>query len=103
MFPTLAERRISVLATVLRSGDPPVLNRSQMYRVVQSYGAHRIYLKHREELADSDDDDGPQDEAAWLFEDLRVLTELYSQLRDKEELIALIFEVNHIFATLVAG
>ncbi|KAF8265123.1 hypothetical protein EI94DRAFT_1736635 [Lactarius quietus] len=51
-----------------------------------------IYLKYRNELADSDDDDGPQNEDAWLFEDLAVLTKLYSRLRDKKQLIALIFE-----------
>jgi len=50
-------------------------------------------LKYRESLADSDDDDGPQNEDAWLFEDLTVLTKLYSRLRDKEQLISLIFEV----------
>jgi hypothetical protein len=44
-------------------------------------------------LADSDDDDGPQNEDAWLFEDLSILTKLYSRLRDKEQLISLIFEV----------
>jgi hypothetical protein len=50
-------------------------------------------LKHRDSLADSDDDDGPQNEDAWLFEDLTVLTKLNSRLREKEQLISLIFEV----------
>ena len=50
-------------------------------------------MKHRESLADSDDDDGPQNEDAWLLEDLTILTKLYSRLRDKEQLISLIFEV----------
>jgi hypothetical protein len=50
-------------------------------------------MKHRESLNDSDDDDGPQDEDAWLFEDLGILAKLYSRLRDKEQLIELIFEV----------
>ena len=52
-----------------------------------------MYLKHRESLADSDDDNGPQDDDAWLMEDLKVLTHLYSRLRDREQLIALMFEV----------
>ena len=51
-------------------------------------------MKYRESLEDSDDDDGPQNEDAWLFEDLAVLTKLYSRLRDKKQLIALIFEVS---------
>jgi hypothetical protein len=64
-----------------------------MQRVIRSHREHREYLKYRDSLADSDDDDGPQNEDAWLFEDLAVLTKLYSRLRDKKQLIALIFEV----------
>jgi len=50
-------------------------------------------MKQRESLDDSDDDDGPQDEDAWLLEDLKVLAFLYTRLRDREMLIDLIFEV----------
>ncbi|KAH9049595.1 hypothetical protein EDB84DRAFT_1452207, partial [Lactarius hengduanensis] len=88
-----AEENIHVLAAVLRSGEEPALSRAQVQRVVRSHREHREYLKYRESLADSDDDDGPQNEDAWLFEDLAVLTKLYSRLRDKKQLIALIFEV----------
>lgn len=84
--------KLSVLTVVLRSGDAPVLQRAQMYRVLRAHRAHVVYMKYREQLADSDDDDGPQDDDAWLFEDLRVLTHLYSRLRDREQLIALLFE-----------
>jgi hypothetical protein len=77
----------------MRSGDQPVLSRPQMQRVARARRAHALYVKYRETLADSDDDDGPQDDDAWLFEDFKVLTQLYSRLRDKEQLIALIFEV----------
>ncbi|EGO27564.1 hypothetical protein SERLADRAFT_360246 [Serpula lacrymans var. lacrymans S7.9] len=86
------EERLSVLTTVLRSGEEPVLNRSQMHRVVRAHRAHVVYMKNRKDQDDSDDDSGPQNEDAWLFEDLKVLTRLYSELRDKEQLIALIFE-----------
>ena len=55
------------------------------------------YVRHRERLADSDDDNGPEDDDAWLFEDLIILAKLYSQLRDKEQLIELIFEVGLLF------
>lgn len=51
-------------------------------------------MRARAELVDSDDDDGPQDEEAWLYEDLTILAKLYSQLRDKEQIIELIFEVS---------
>ena len=69
-----------------------------MQRVVRSHRAHQEYLKYRGSLADSDDDDGPQNEDAWLFEDLAILTKLYSRLRDKEQLISLIFEVGRNLA-----
>lgn len=77
---------------VLRSAEQPVLNRAQMNRVARASRAHAAYLRHRAELADSDDDDGPQDEDAWLYEDLTVLAKLYARLREKEDMIALIFE-----------
>jgi hypothetical protein len=90
--PTAAEK-ISLITVILRSGDDPVLSRTQMHRVAKAHRAHAQYLKHRETLDDSDDDDGPQDDDAWLYEDLKVLAYLYSRLRDREQLIALIFEV----------
>lgn len=79
--------------TVLRSPEEPALNRSEMQRLARAARAHTAYLKQRADLADSDDDDGPQDDDAWLFEDLSVLAKLYTRLREKEDLIALIFEV----------
>ncbi|EIM88426.1 uncharacterized protein STEHIDRAFT_95601 [Stereum hirsutum FP-91666 SS1] len=87
-----AEGKIHVLAAVLRSGEEPALNRAQMQRVGRSHRAHREYLRYRESLADSDDDDGPPDEDAWLFEDLSILAKLYARLREKEQLIELMFE-----------
>jgi hypothetical protein len=74
-----------------------------MQRVGRAHKAHIAYLKHRESLADSDDDDGPEDEDAWLLEDLKVLTQLYSRLRDKEQIIALIFEVGFIVFGMCFG
>lgn len=84
--------KIPVLAVVLRSGEEPRLNRDQLRRVHRAHLAHAAYLREREKLADSDSDDGPIDEEAWLFEDMKVLVQLYSRLRDLEQLIALIFE-----------
>ncbi len=88
-----ARENIHILAAVLRSGEEPILSRAQTQRVVRSLRAHQEYLKYRGTLEDSDDDDGPQNEDAWLFEDLTVLTKLYTRLKDKEQLISLIFEV----------
>jgi Domain of unknown function in PX-proteins (DUF3818) len=96
--PFAARENKHIIAIVLRSGEEPILSRAQMQRVVRSHRAHQEYLKYRGSLADSDDDDGPQNEDAWLFEDLAVLSKLYSRLRDKEQLISLIFEVGRILA-----
>ncbi|KZT24480.1 hypothetical protein NEOLEDRAFT_1179166 [Neolentinus lepideus HHB14362 ss-1] len=84
--------KVNILTAVLRSGEDPPLSRPQMYRVMRAHRAHAAYTKYREDLADSDDDDGPQDDDAWLYEDLTVLAKLYERLRDREELIGLIFE-----------
>jgi hypothetical protein len=88
-----ASERMNILVVVLRASDEPILSRVQMHRLAKAHRAHAVYLKHRETLADLDDDNGPQDDDAWLMEDLKVLTHLYSRLRDREQLIALIFEV----------
>ncbi|TFY60888.1 hypothetical protein EVG20_g7258 [Dentipellis fragilis] len=83
---------LHLLAAVLRSGEEPCLSRAQMQRVARSHRAHKAYMAYRETLADSDDDDGPPTEEAWFFEDLSLLSSLFARLRDKEQLIALIFE-----------
>ncbi len=84
---------LPLLTVVLRSGDEPTLSRVQLHRVAKAHRAHAAYMKYRERLDDSDDDDGPTDDDAWLYEDLKVLAHLYTRLRDREQLIALIFEV----------
>jgi hypothetical protein len=85
---------MNLITVILRAADQPFLSRAQMHRVAKAHRAHAIYLKNRESLADSDDDDGPQDDDGWLFEDLKVLANLYSRLRDREQLIGLLFEAS---------
>ncbi|KAF7352768.1 PX-domain-containing protein [Mycena venus] len=68
-----AAEHMNLITVVLRAADEPFLSRSQMHRVAKAHRAHALYMKHRESLADSDDDDGPGDDDAWLFEDLKVL------------------------------
>lgn len=92
----IAAEGLNLLTVVLRSGEAPALTRPQVHRVMQAHRAHAEYLQQRADLADSDDDDGPQDDDAWLYEDLTILAKLYSQLRDKEQIIELIFEVSGI-------
>lgn len=96
-----AAEHMNLLTVVLRSSDEPVLSRAQMHRLAKAHRAHAVYLRHKATLVDSDDDDGPQDDDGWLMEDLKVLTHLYSRLRDREQLIALIFEVCVIGSDLV--
>lgn len=88
-----ASEKLPLLTVVLRSGDEPSLTRAQLHRVAKAHRSHAAYARYRETLDDSDDDDGPQDDDAWLYEDLKVLANLYTRLRDREQLIALIFEV----------
>ncbi|KAF9453006.1 hypothetical protein P691DRAFT_659540 [Macrolepiota fuliginosa MF-IS2] len=83
---------MNIFVVVLRSSEQPALSRPQMHRLARAHKAHAHYVKSREALSDSDDDDGPQDEDAWLLEDLKVLAYLYTRLRDREMLIDLIFE-----------
>ena len=97
-----AAENINLLTVILRSGEEPTLTRQQMFRVNRAHRAHLAYTQTREQLADSDDDDGPQDDDAWLYEDLSILAKLYSQLRDKEQLIDLIFEVSPMYFLMVS-
>ena len=92
---TIASEGMNLITIILRSSEEPVLSRIQMHRLARAQKAHTIYMKNKATLEDSDDDDGPQDDDAWLLEDLKVLTNLYSRLRDREQLIELIFEVSH--------
>ena len=89
----LESENTNILTCILRSAEEPVLNRVQMQRVFRAHRAHALYLRNRDTLTDSDDDDGPQDDDAWLYEDLKVLAKLYARLRDREQIISLIFEV----------
>lgn len=88
-----ASENLNIVAVILRSEAPPTLNRPQLHRVMRASRAHAEYMRQKGELSDSDEDEGPQNEDAWLFEDLTVLLKLYARLRDREQLIALIFEV----------
>lgn len=82
---------------VLRSGDVPCLNRNQLQRVQRASVAHKAYL----DTNPDSDDEGPEDDDAWLYEDLMLLAKLYSRLRDREQLIALIFEVSAVCDLIV--
>ncbi|KAH7343830.1 hypothetical protein B0J17DRAFT_644137 [Rhizoctonia solani] len=68
---------LNLISVILRSEAPPTLNRPQLHRVMRANRAHAEYMRHKADLSDSDEDEGPHNEDAWL---------------DREQLIALIFE-----------
>ncbi|EJU06240.1 hypothetical protein DACRYDRAFT_92330 [Dacryopinax primogenitus] len=86
------EENIALLAVIFRSPEGPPLDRDQFQRVVRASRAHATYLHQRASLDDSDDDTGPSEDEAWLFEDLGILLKLSARLKDREQMLALIFE-----------
>ncbi|KAN0059708.1 hypothetical protein ACQY0O_008280 [Thecaphora frezii] len=87
------QERLDLLTCILRSPEAPALNRSQIHRVVKASQAYEVYKEYRRGLKNPElEDEGPQDEDAWLYEDLHVLMKMLTRQRDKEQMIALIFE-----------
>lgn len=72
----------------------PSLSRPQFQRVFRASRLYKEYKAAQAELEDSDDDLGPENEDAWLFEDLSMLLKFWMRKREKEQLLALIFEVS---------
>jgi hypothetical protein len=96
--PLLVAEKQDLLAIILRSPDAPCLDRNQMQRVFRASRAYKQYKAYQADLDDSDDDEGPENDDAWLFEDLTVMMKLLLRKREKEQLLALIFEVScHLF------
>lgn len=87
-----ATEKLDLIAVILRSQEVPALNRMQIQRVIKANRAYKQYKQYQSELEDSDDDEGPQNEDAWLFEDLHLLLKLMVRKREKEQLVGLIFE-----------
>ncbi|CAO1623871.1 unnamed protein product [Sympodiomycopsis kandeliae] len=84
--------KVDILTTILRAPEEPRLNRSQIHRVVRASRAFEVYRAQKAALKNPEDDEGPQDDDAWLYEDLHVLLRLMTRLRDKEQMLSLIFE-----------
>ncbi|MCO5596355.1 hypothetical protein L7F22_050416 [Adiantum nelumboides] len=100
-----AEReRLDLMTAILRTdklpayssttAPPEALTRQQVHRVVRSSRAYELYKEYRSNLGRDDVDEGPGavDEEGWLYEDLHVLLKCLTRLRDKEQLISLVFE-----------
>lgn len=81
-----------LLVVILRSAETPILSRPQIQRVARASKAYKDYKNWQADLSDSDDDEGPDNDDAWLFEDLNILMKLMMRKKEKEALVALIFE-----------
>lgn len=85
-----------LMSAILRSRlcGPP-LTREQVPRCSRAAASHARYMCYRQHLAahgNLDEDPGPPDDAAWLFEDLHVLLRMALRARDKEQMLALLSE-----------
>lgn len=98
-----AAENVELLVVILRSPDMPSLSRPQFQRVFRASRAYKDYKAYQNDLDDSDDDEGPDNEDAWLFEDLSILLKLWAKKKEKEQLLALIFEVSRLRDALTAG
>ncbi|GAA5821178.1 hypothetical protein JCM11491_003106, partial [Sporobolomyces phaffii] len=80
------------MSVILRSPAAPRLDARTMQRLARCAVAYDEYKHARDALADPDDDPGPANDDAWLYEDLHIYRRLVTKARDKEQLIELIFE-----------
>ncbi|KAL9934274.1 hypothetical protein V8E36_006730 [Tilletia maclaganii] len=89
------EEHLDLMTVILRSSElcPHLkLNKYQVNRAVRSSRAYEKYKEYRRGLRPDEEDEGPEDDDAWLYEDLHVYLRMTQRLRDKEQLISLIFE-----------
>ncbi|CAD6898166.1 unnamed protein product [Tilletia controversa] len=90
-----SEEHLDLVTVILRS---PVLcpqlklDKYQVNRAVRSSRAYEKYKEYRRNLGPDEEDEGPADNDAWLYEDLHVYLRMTQRLRDKEQMISLIFE-----------
>jgi len=89
-----AAEKIDLLAIILRSAESPTLPPQTMSKIARCNAAYSVYLKYRASLNNPEEDQGPNNDDAWLFEDLHVYLRLATRARDKEQLIQLIFEAS---------
>ncbi|KAG6335634.1 hypothetical protein ID866_3450 [Astraeus odoratus] len=87
-----AANNVHLLRVIMHGKEEPFLDRAQLTRVERAGRKWEAWEQKKKQRDEDSDDEGPPDEEAWLFEDLRLLVRLYSRLRDREQLIALIFE-----------
>ncbi|GAA5856145.1 hypothetical protein JCM8547_003002 [Rhodosporidiobolus lusitaniae] len=87
-----AAENIDILTVILRSGIGQRLDARTTQYLARCSVAYEQYKAQRDQLSDPEDDEGPDNDEAWLYEDLHVYRRLITKARDKEQLIELIFE-----------
>jgi hypothetical protein len=90
---------LDILTVILRARDEQVpLSPASLQRVHRASIRHKEYLEWVATLEDpEEEDEGPNNDDAWLFEDLHVYMRMAMRLRDKEQMLELIFEVSLLF------
>ncbi|GJN92669.1 hypothetical protein Rhopal_005704-T1 [Rhodotorula paludigena] len=87
-----AAENIDIMTVILRDPSAPRLDPRTMQHLARCAIRYDEYKRYRDALEDPDDDLGPDNDDAWLYEDLHVYRRLMTKARDKEQLIELIFE-----------
>ncbi|GAA5942680.1 hypothetical protein JCM1841_004150 [Sporobolomyces salmonicolor] len=87
-----AAENLDIMTVILRSPSQPRLDARTMQRLAHCAVAYDEYKYHRDHLSDLEEDEGPDNDEAWLYEDLHVYRRVMTKARDKEQLIELIFE-----------
>ncbi|MBW0527217.1 hypothetical protein O181_066932 [Austropuccinia psidii MF-1] len=84
--------KLDIMTIIFRSPQGPKLDGPTFKRLQRAAQAYEKYKAYRDSLEDPEMSEGPDNEDAWLYEDLHVYMKLLRRCRDKEQLIELIFE-----------
>ncbi|GAA6038123.1 hypothetical protein JCM8097_007558 [Rhodosporidiobolus ruineniae] len=88
-----AAENVDILTVLLRSPQHgPRLDPRTLSHLARCAAAYEAYKRQRDALSDPEDDEGPDNDDAWVYEDLHVYRRVITKARDKEQLIELIFE-----------
>ncbi|OAV88637.1 hypothetical protein PTTG_07059, partial [Puccinia triticina 1-1 BBBD Race 1] len=80
---------VDLMVVILRSPEGPKLDKAAYQRIQRASQAYERYKTYRDGLDDPALDEGPDNDDAWLFEDLNVYMKLLRRCRDKEQLVEL--------------
>lgn len=83
---------LDLMSIIMRSLEAPKFDHATYQRIHRAAMAYEAYKTYRDGLEHQDLNEGPDNDDAWLFEDLHVYLKLLRRCRDKEQLIELIFE-----------